>query len=387
MPRASVVVSSKIERTARVMQLEGLFDVPPSERAELRWDVDLPLQDQPWNVGLIVGPSGSGKSTVARELFGRSMISGHRWPKGKSLLDAFPVDMSIKDIVELLSSVGFSSPPSWTRSFSVLSTGEQFRVTMARAMAEGKELTVVDEFTSVIDRTVAQIGSAAIAKTVRRRKQQFIAVTCHFDVEAWLQPDWIYRPDLNQFQWRELQRRPSIPIVIRRVHHSAWSMFKRHHYLDTSLANAAVCFVAFWDEIPVAFTSWISAYGRGMANAWREHRTVTLPDYQGVGIGNRVSEWGAALWKGLGQRVFSTTSHPAMIRYRNQSPLWAMRRGPGLTPRDTDRRVKRATARLSAGFQYVGPSLDRAEAERVLNREARPRKNSAAPLLEMAGSV
>lgn len=66
--------------------------------------------------------------------------------------------MGIKDIVGLLSSVGFSSPPSWVRPFRVLSTGEQFRVTMARTLAEMPDLAVVDEFTSVVDRTVARPG-------------------------------------------------------------------------------------------------------------------------------------------------------------------------------------------------------------------------------------
>ena len=46
--------------------------------------------------------------------------------------------------------------------------------------------TKYDEFTSVIDRTVAQIGSSAIAKTVRKRKQKFVAVSCHYDIEEWL---------------------------------------------------------------------------------------------------------------------------------------------------------------------------------------------------------
>jgi ABC-type ATPase with predicted acetyltransferase domain len=56
-----------------------------------------------------------------------------------------------------------------------------------------EELFVLDEFTTVVDRTVARIGSAAVAKTIRRHKQQFIAVTCHYDIVDRLQPDWTYR--------------------------------------------------------------------------------------------------------------------------------------------------------------------------------------------------
>ena len=364
--KASIVVSSAIEKTPRVLQCNGLFDVPPMDRSELKWDVNLPLNDREWNIGLIVGPSGSGKSTVARKVFGKHIVSTYEWPKTKSLLDGFPDAMSIKEIVELLSSVGFSSPPSWVRPFHVLSTGEQFRVTMARTLAEAKQLAVVDEFTSVVDRTVAQIGSAAIAKTIRRRKQKLIAVTCHFDVTDWLQPDWIYRPDLNEFQWRELQRFPTIELTIERVHHQAWQIFRQHHYLDTSLNKSAVCFVARWNDRPVAFSSWLSRFGKGGAGSRREHRTVTLPDFQGVGIGNRLSEYCASLWCGLGLRAFSTTSHPGMIRYRHGSGRWRMVRGPSLASRDSSRKVRRSVNRLTAGFEYVGTAIEPRLARRIL---------------------
>src|SRR5579863_9022695 len=142
--------SVPVEVTPRVLQLSGLFDVPPMEKSELAWSAALPIEERPWSVGLIVGPSGCGKSTIARELFGGELVQGFEWPAAKSIVDAFPAEMGIKDITMLLSSVGFSSPPSWLRPFGVLSTGEQFRVTVARAMAEAQErLFVIDEFTSV----------------------------------------------------------------------------------------------------------------------------------------------------------------------------------------------------------------------------------------------
>jgi ABC-type ATPase with predicted acetyltransferase domain len=192
--KVEIEVKSKIERTPRVMQMEGMFDVPRAAASELRWTADLPIEDRPWNVGLILGPSGCGKSTLARRLFPEQLARTFQWSGEKSLLDGFPAAMGVKDIIEVLSSVGFSSPPAWLRPFHVLSNGEQFRVGLARLLAESPELAVVDEFSSVVDRTVAQIGSAALAKTVRRRGQRFVAVTCHEDVEEWLQPDWIFRP-------------------------------------------------------------------------------------------------------------------------------------------------------------------------------------------------
>jgi hypothetical protein len=36
----------------------------------------------------------------------------------------------------------------------------------------------------------------------------------------------------------------------------------------------------------------------GRAGGWREHQTVVLPDFQGVRIGNALSEWFGAYLKG-----------------------------------------------------------------------------------------
>lgn len=370
MSRAHIVRSVDIQRTPRVMQVEGIFDVAPTQKSQEVWSVDLDLPEE-WNVGLIVGPSGSGKTTVARELFTNALVGEWDWPDDKSVLDGFSAGMSVKDITALLSSVGFSSPPSWLRPFRVLSNGEQFRVNMARTLAEMPDLAVVDEFTSVVDRTVAQIGSAAIAKTVRRRKQRFIAVSCHYDVIEWLEPDWVYQPHINELVRGCLQRRPLIKLTIQRVHHSAWQIFRKHHYLDTGLNVSAACFVAFWDGEPVAFSSWLHFLHHHRQNVKREHRTVCLPDYQGVGIGNAVSDYCAAMLRGLGYAVISTTSNPAMIQARNRSDKWKMTKTPARnTPSGKFAHVtglKFAAKRLTAGFEYVGLALPKDEARAVWN--------------------
>jgi ABC-type lipoprotein export system ATPase subunit len=88
-----------------------MFDVPPTKRAELAWDVDLPLDEKPWQIGLVVGPSGSGKSTLLTEMFGKPVVP--KWPKGKAVVDGFPASMSVKNVTGALSAVGFSSPSSW----------------------------------------------------------------------------------------------------------------------------------------------------------------------------------------------------------------------------------------------------------------------------------
>jgi len=365
--------SVDVVRSARVLQLEGLFDVAPSKRSESAWNVTLPLEDLDWRIGLVVGPSGSGKSTLAREAFPDvpfiSANVGFDWPEDRAVVDGFPDGQSVKDVTAALSSVGFSSPPSWLRPFRCLSTGEQFRATLARALVDPAPLIVIDEFTSVVDRTVAQVGSAAVAKAIRRVPgKQVVCVTCHDDVEPWLCPDWTVAMPAGEFARRSLQR-PAIELEVCRVDRSAWDTFKRHHYLDTSIHKAAKCFVAFWRSRPVAFASVLHAVGK--KSYWREHRTVCLPDFQGIGIGNALSEFVAGVMRATGKPYGSSTSSPAMIRHRAKSPVWKMLRAPSRVGADSEAkrlrsgsaRVReigvastRATDRFTAGFWYVGPA-------------------------------
>lgn len=360
MPSTHIVRQSSIVKTARVIQCQSLFDIPPSETSEVSWNVNFELP-QEWNVGLIVGPSGAGKSTVAKELFGDCFAQDWQWSSNQSLLDGFPKHMGIKEITEMLSSVGFSSPPAWMKSHHVLSNGEQFRVNMARTLAEMPDMCVVDEFTSVVDRTVAQIGSHAIGKAVRKRNQKFVAVTCHYDVAEWLEPDWIYQPHTGEFISGRLLRRPEITLKIKRVKYTAWELFRKHHYLNTSINPAAGCFCAYWNDIPVAFTS-VLYFTHPKVKAYREHRTVCLPDYQGVGIGNALSAYVASLYASK-YRYFSTTGNPAMIRHRNKSSLWAMTSAPKMNSKQgkttTKPDLSNAGNRFVAGFAYAGASNEK----------------------------
>jgi energy-coupling factor transporter ATP-binding protein EcfA2/GNAT superfamily N-acetyltransferase len=360
-----ISVSTPILETPRVLQVRGLFDLPEAKTSSSEWDVAMPLGDRPWNVGLIVGPSGCGKSTIARRLWPHSQ-SPTTWPTDRCLLDGFPESLSIKEVTALLSSVGFASPPAWLRPFHVLSTGQRFRANMARLLAmsgDNGAPIVVDEFTSVVDRTVAQIGSAALARTVRKKGLRFVAVSCHEDIQDWLQPDWVYRPAEQTFAWRSLRRRPDINLEVVRCQASAWPLFAPHHYLSGALAPSATCFLASWRGTPVAFSAWLPFVGKG-PKARREHRTVTLPDFQGVGIGNAISALIAAMWRALGYRALSTTTHPAMIAARCASLLWRMHRRPAFAGKGD--KIKHATTRLTAGFAYIGPAMLTLEARALL---------------------
>ena len=110
-----------------------------------------------------------------------------------------PKNKTIKEICQAFNSVGFSSPPSWLKPYSVLSNGEKMRVDLANGILSDKNLICFDEFTSVVNREVAKIGSYAIQKSIRKANKKFIAVSCHYDIIDWLEPDWIFCTDNMTF--------------------------------------------------------------------------------------------------------------------------------------------------------------------------------------------
>lgn len=379
MPAFHITVSSPVTRSFRVDQVAGMFDLKleAKTREEFRGELPGEGEDEDWQIGIIVGPSGSGKTTIARHAFGQALCGAEPWPTDRAVIDGFS-DASIKCITHALTAVGFSSPPSWLKPYAVLSNGEKFRCDLARALLSDKPLVVYDEFTSVVDRTVAQIGSAAVSKAIRKRKlaRKFVAVTCHYDVIEWLEPDWVLDMASGRLARGRL-RRPEIRLEIAPVHRSAWLLFRRHHYLNTEISVGARCFCGFIGDHPVAFSAWIPAKTRRRRNGdMREHRTVVLPDYQGIGIGNRLSEFCASIWAGVGGRAFSTTSHPSMIAYRSASPRWRRRRlgycslpgATGLFAKSAARRGRKysgSAMRITGGFEYCGPPMRRIEAARL----------------------
>ena len=166
------------------------------------------MKAEDWQIGVIVGRSGSGKSSIAKKLFPDEYTTGFDY-KCQCVLDDFPEETETSEDNQLLCSVGFASPPDWLKSYSCLSQGEKMRVDIARALCLPKKLIVFDEFTSVVDREIAKIASYAISKAIRRQKEKkFIAVTCHYDVVDWLDPDWIFCTDTMEFDRKKEVGRP-----------------------------------------------------------------------------------------------------------------------------------------------------------------------------------
>jgi len=278
------------------------------------FDCVIPDIPDDYKIGLIVGSSGSGKSTILNTL-GRH--EDFLWPPNEAVVSSFK---DADDAKNRLSGVGFNSVPSWMRPYSVLSTGEKFRADMAISI---KDNACIDEFTSVVDRVVARSCACAINRYINAAGFKKVTFSsCHKDIIDWLQPCWIYDTDAMKLLDRGAARRPDITVNLYPCNTDVWPLFSRHHYLTGDLNKSSRCWVATWEGQAVGFTAIIAFPNGNFMNAWREHRTVVLPEYQGLGLGVRISDAVGKMVLLDGGRYFSKTAHYRMGEYRENSPLW-----------------------------------------------------------------
>lgn len=307
---------------------------------------DLPSD---YNIGVIVGASGTGKSTLLKS-FGEAKTVG--WHPKKAIVSHFSTP---DDAVELLSAAGLMSVPDWVKPFDCLSNGQKFRANLARSIDDN---AVIDEFTSVVDRNVAKAASNAMARYIRKNNIKNITIaTCHRDVLEFLEPDWVIDTDRGEWSSGRYLQRPQLHLEVLPAKSSIWRFFADHHYLSESLNKASHCYMALWEGELVGFES-IMAYPSGtVKNAFREHRLVIHPDYQGLGFGPKLSEAVAQYYIDNGKRFFSKTAHPRLGEYRDNSPLWKptsknhMRRTDGV---NTTTRWDLNRERWSYSHEYVG---------------------------------
>jgi len=307
----------------RAARVKSLFNVETG--ANFTLEAELDIESAPWQIGVIVGPSGSGKTSLGRSLWGAEAVYAPAWPADAPVIDAITPGGSFDAVTAALSSVGLGSVPTWLRPFPVLSNGEQFRANLARLIAEAPERAVLDEFSSVVDRQIAQIGAGAFAKAWRRTGGQAVLLSCHYDILDWIQPDWVFDTASGQFTRGWLRRRPRLDVDVWQTDWRHWAAFEPHHYLKLPRMIAATNYVATVDEQLVAHVAVSTRAGLREARACR---LVVMPEWQGAGVGLRFLDAVCERWR-LGQNRYAKpmltlfhTSHPGLASALRRSDRW-----------------------------------------------------------------
>ena len=143
-----------------------------------------------WNILLICGKSGSGKSTILREIYGD--VKPIEYDYSRCVISQFP-RYTEEETCDLLQSIGLSSVPTWLRKPQELSNGERARLDIAKAIYDANGgVVVLDEYTSVVNRSAAKSMSFALQRYARQKGLKVIIASCHFDIIEWIQPDFTF---------------------------------------------------------------------------------------------------------------------------------------------------------------------------------------------------
>jgi ABC-type ATPase involved in cell division/GNAT superfamily N-acetyltransferase len=267
---------------------------------------------------LIVGTSGSGKTTILKTVDDpRPVVID----PAKTVIENFSTPERGE---ELLLACGLRTIPAWFRSPSTLSNGEYHRFEIAMGIDQGHN--VIDEFTSVVDRDTAKSLAYSIRKYFDQSPGRLYIASCHRDIIDWLDPDYIYDTDMQELSARRSLHlrlgRPKLSFTIRSTSANYWKYFQRFHYLDSAISRSAHYYVLLLGDKPIGFHAAIHSTNRDIHSYWRGHRTVILPEFQGMGIGTAFSDAIAQIYVDRGLRYFSKTAHPSFGEHREKSPLW-----------------------------------------------------------------
>lgn len=310
----------------RAARVKSLFNAEDGCNFDLEAEMDL---SGAWQIGVVAGPSGSGKTSIGRVIFGENLIHDYTkgWAPDRPIIDEIAPEGDFNEVTGALSNVGLGDVPAWLRPFRVLSNGEQFRAGLARLICSRPERVVVDEFTSVVDRQIARIGSQAFQKAWRRTnpKGKVVLLTPHYDILDWVQPDWVFDTKSKTFQRGRLQQRPELELQVFKTDARYWQYFRPHHYLDLPSPPVAEFFVGTVDGELACHVAIAPFF---QVKSYRAARLVTMPEWQGLGFGIKFLEWVCQYHlEGHGRcgRKLPTlinTSHPRLCAALRNSPHW-----------------------------------------------------------------
>ena len=180
---------------------KAVHSVDLDEAKILKHEMLINLENFPktWNLGVVQGTSGSGKSSFANHFFENQLFS-EPLKKDLPVIDQFSEKCSFEERAEILSRLGLSQVPCWVKPYKALSNGQRARADAAVALSKAikeKKVVVLDEWTSVVDRTVGQIMTSCLSKFLKKNPDlKVVLVTCHNDILEWCTPDWVV--DCNQ---------------------------------------------------------------------------------------------------------------------------------------------------------------------------------------------
>lgn len=139
-------------------------------------------------------------------------------------------------------------------------------------------------------------------------------------------------------------------------------MFRKHHYLSGDLNKACKFYTIYWDDILVGMASVLTMPCGTIKHAYRQHRLVILPDFQGLGIGTKVNDFLADLYVKNGYKYFIRTTHVRLKHHLASDKRWKATNGneKKRSKKDIDRNFSNdetgliGDTRIASSYEYLG---------------------------------
>jgi ABC-type thiamine transport system ATPase subunit len=331
MTKYSVLLKAQPSTSFFATRAANSLDIDVEKKSVHAFSVEADLESS-FSVGLIVGASGSGKTTLARSVWGDAALESTFDPS-LALIDQFPDSYDYDARAAAMGGMGLTSVPCWIKPAGTLSNGQQSRgraaLTLARASGP---VTVIDEWTSVVDRTVAKVMSHCVQKFARRAGRSIVLVSCHYDVLEWLDPDWIVDCNSAQFTDRRLlqpperQRKQRLEFEVSEVPASTWQRFSKYHYLDgRALGGKVLHFGLFHEGQQVGYNclaNYVPWSDKSKPMIMHVSRTVIHPDFAGMGLGIQLDTAVAHEGKRRGFKIMAKFSSEPFFKMMARHKAW-----------------------------------------------------------------
>tara|TARA_R110000796_G_scaffold242477_1_gene364548 strand:+ start:472 stop:1596 length:1125 start_codon:yes stop_codon:yes gene_type:complete len=374
MKNYNVHLESEVSNSFRCVKAANSLDIDSKKKSVHEFQIEAEITED-FNIGLIVGASGSGKTTLAESVWGEmNNILADDLP----VIDQFPDSMTYEECAKCLTGVGLTSVPCWIRPVYTLSNGQKARAEVALRLAGSNDLEVIDEWTSVVDRTVAKVMSHCVHKYAKKSKRKIVLLSCHYDVIDWLQPDWIIDCNKQTYEDRRLlqqSRKEILKFDIREVSRKSWKYFSKYHYLSDKLAGGHIeTFGLFHNDEQIGFACYANYVPWGnklKKEIMHANRIVVHPDYCGLGLGIHLFSETAKIMVDRNYQVMSKFSSEPVAKAMTKHPHWELKKVQramktiigGNMLRDSGFREKVKTY----SFAWIGGGTDNALHEKQSN--------------------
>jgi len=321
-----VILKSKVNQEFRCQVAANSLDIDVEKKSIHHLKIDNINIPKKWNVGLIYGNSGSGKTTMIKHLYGENIFDV-KLNENEPIINQLPKDLSYEDCAKLLNGIGLNSVPCWIRPVKTLSNGQKARAEAVYLMTKSNDVVFIDEWTSVVDRTVAKAMSLCLYKYAKKNNKKIILCSCHIDIIEWLNPDWLIDCNKQEFLLPKAEdfffnKRKELKFEIKEVKRNSWKYFSKYHYLNERLPGGQLyIYGLFYEGNQIGFQCFANyvPHRKKTTIIYHSNRTVVHPDYNGLGLGIKlINETSKLLKQKLKCRIMakfsSTPVYKAMIK-------------------------------------------------------------------------